>query len=125
MTWINQARRSPAAILALAALLLACVAVAIALSGNAAARGGGSPELKIKQANEAGTALANNAENVGVNCKKSSYQSIAGGVSSAQNKDVVTYESVKNGKTGWNVGVFNGTGAPVNFNAFVVCAKIK
>jgi hypothetical protein len=117
------ARRSPATLLALAALLLACGALAASLGGNA----GASPIDKIsavKEKTKQGTALDGNFENVEARCPRG-YESISGGISMDPNQDGVVYESVKNENRGWSVGVRNPSngGGSITFFVSAFCAK--
>ena len=116
------ARRSPAMLLALAALLVACAALAASLGGNA----GASPLGKIsavKERTKQGTALDNNFENVEARCPRG-YESISGGISMDPNSDGVVYESVKNENRGWSVGVRNPAGGgSITFFAVAYCAR--
>jgi hypothetical protein len=115
--------RRPAALLAMAALLVACAALAVSLGDDA----GANPLGKIgavKERSKKGTALDGNFENVQARCPRH-YESISGGVSMDPNQDGVVYESVKNEERGWSVGLRNpndGGGAIVYF-ASVYCAK--
>jgi hypothetical protein len=121
MGTLTTAWRSPAALLALAALLVAGAALASSLGGSA-----GAVSLakvgEVKERSKQGTVPGNSFENVQARCRKG-YESISGGVSMDPSNPGPVYESVKNGRRGWNVGVRNpGIGA-VNFTAIVYCAK--
>ena len=123
MGTLTTARRSPATLLALAALIVACAALAASLDGNA----GASPLGKIsavKEKSKQGNAPDGGFDNVEARCKRG-YESISGGVSMGPDQDGVVYESVKNEERGWSVGVRNPTngGGTITFFAFAFCAK--
>ncbi len=120
---LTNARRSPATLLALAALLVACAALGASLGGNA----GASPLGKIgavKEKSKQGHALDGNFDNVEARCQRG-YESISGGVSMDPSQDGVVYESVKNEGRGWSVGVRNPSngGGTITYSAVVFCAK--
>src|SRR5919109_1596721 len=115
------ARRSPAALFALAALVVASVALVVSLEGNAGAR---SPAISaVVERQKQGHALDGNFDNVAARCPLG-YESISGGVSMPPSQDGVVYESVKNETRGWSVGVRNPSdgGGPINYFALVFCA---
>ncbi len=123
MRTLTTAGRSPATLLALAALLVACAALAASLGGNA----GASPLDKIsavKEKSKQGNAPDGNFDNVEARCPRG-YESISGGVSMDPNQDGVVYESVKNENRGWSVGVRNPSngGGTITFFAVAFCAK--
>lgn len=117
-------RRSPATAIASAALVVACLAFAVSLGGDAAA-GALFKEGIVKERSKMGTALDGNFENVEARCKHG-FNSIAGGYSMDPSSDAVVYESTQNTERGWSVGVRNPAGGSgdVTFFALAYCLKV-
>jgi hypothetical protein len=121
MSLISALRRSPATILAAAALAVATIALLGSLGGDANAI---SFEKigAVKERSKEGTAVGGSFENVEVRCPRG-YESISGGVSMNPESAGIVYESVKNEDRGWNTGVLNPEMGDITFFAFVFCAK--
>jgi hypothetical protein len=123
MGTLTRARKSPAALLALAALLVAGAALVNSLGASAGATSLDKISA-VQERSKAGHALEGNFDNVEARCPIG-YESISGGVSMDPSQDGVVYESVKNENRGWSVGVRNpiNGGGQITYFASVYCAK--